>query len=35
MNKLSYSKKQFVQLCLQNLLNREGLDLSVSVENVA
>ncbi|MGQ3890103.1 helix-turn-helix transcriptional regulator [Legionella sp. CNM-1927-20] len=34
-NKLGYSKNQFVRLCLQDLLNREGLDLSVSVENVA
>ncbi|MGQ3887558.1 hypothetical protein ACQUW5_00825 [Legionella sp. CNM-1927-20] len=33
-NKLGYSKKQFVRLCLQDLLDREGLDLSVSVENV-
>lgn len=34
-DKLGYSKKQFVRLCLQDLLDREGLSLIVEVENVA
>ena len=34
-DKLGYSKKQFVRLCLQDLLNREGLALAVEVENAA
>lgn len=33
--KLGYSKKQFVRLCLQDLLDRDGLSLAVDVENVA
>lgn len=33
--KLGYSKKQFVRLCLQDLLDREGLTLIVDVENAA
>ncbi|CEK10746.1 helix-turn-helix transcriptional regulator [Legionella hackeliae] len=33
--KLGYSKKQFVRLCLQDLLDREGLSLTVNVESVA
>ena len=34
-DKLGYSKKQFVRLCLQDLLNRDGLSLLVDVQNVA
>ncbi|WP_131751143.1 MULTISPECIES: helix-turn-helix domain-containing protein [Legionella] len=34
-DKLGYSKKQFVRLCLQDLLDREGLTLTVEVENAA
>lgn len=34
-DKLGYSKKQLVRLCLQDLLDREGLTLIVEVENVA
>ncbi len=30
-DKLGYSKNQFVRLCLQDLLNREGLTLSVDI----
>lgn len=33
--KLGYSKKQFVRLCLQDMLNRDGLALLVDLENVA
>jgi transcriptional regulator with XRE-family HTH domain len=34
--KLGYSSKQFVRLCLQDLLNREGLDdLFVDIEDAA
>src|SRR6476660_3740503 len=34
-NKLGYSEKQFVRLCLQDMLNREGLDLLVEIEHAA
>lgn len=33
--KLGYSEKQFVRLCLQDMLNREGLALLVEIENAA
>ena len=34
-NKLGYSEKQFVRLCLQDMLNREGLALTVDIESAA
>jgi len=34
-DKLGYSGKQFVRLCLQDLLNRDGIDLSVDVQDAA
>ena len=34
-DKLGYSKEQFVRLCLQDMLNREGLALLVDIENAA
>ena len=34
-NKLGYSAKQFVRLCLQDMLNREGLSLLVDIEDAA
>ncbi len=34
-DKLGYQKKQLVRLCLQDLLNRDGLDLLVDVKNAA
>jgi transcriptional regulator with XRE-family HTH domain len=35
-DKLGYSRNQFIRLCLQDLLNREGLALSVEIQsNVA
>lgn len=34
-DKLGYSSKQFVRLCLQDMLNREGLALLVDIQNVA
>jgi len=34
-NKLGYSAKQFVRLCLQDLLNREGLRLNVDIQDAA
>ncbi|KTD47512.1 hypothetical protein Lqui_2438 [Legionella quinlivanii] len=34
-DKLGYSKKQFVRLCLQDLLDRDGLSLVVEVDNIA
>lgn len=33
--KLGYSPRQFVRLCLQDLVNREGLKLIVNVEEAA
>jgi transcriptional regulator with XRE-family HTH domain len=33
--KLGYSEKQFVRLCLQDMLNREGLSLIVDIEIAA
>lgn len=33
--KLGYSDKQFVRLCLQDMLNREGLSLVVEIDNAA
>ena len=30
--KLNYSEKQFIRLCLQDLLKRDGFDLIVSIE---
>lgn len=33
--KLRYSPQQFVRLCLQDLVNREGLKLKVDVQNAA
>lgn len=32
---LGYSKKQFVRLCLQDQLDRDGLDLTVHIDSVA
>lgn len=32
---LGYSKQQFVRLCLQELIEREGLKMMVEVENAA
>lgn len=34
-NKLGYSRKQFIRLCLQDLLNRDGLSLLVDVQDAA
>ncbi|MFC3908728.1 helix-turn-helix transcriptional regulator [Legionella dresdenensis] len=34
-SKLGYSEKQFVRLCLQDMLNREGLRLVVDIDNAA
>ncbi|WP_028389322.1 helix-turn-helix transcriptional regulator [Legionella fairfieldensis] len=34
-DKLGYSRKQFVRLCLQDMLNRDGLALLVDIENAA
>ena len=31
-NKLEYSKKQFIRLCLQDILDREGIPLYVDVK---
>jgi len=33
--KLGYSPRQFVRLCLQDLINREGLKLTINVEEAA
>lgn len=33
--KLGYSPQQFVRLCLQDLLDREGLDLVIDVQEAA
>ena len=33
--KLGYSQKQFVRLCLQDLVNREGLKLKVDIQEAA
>jgi transcriptional regulator with XRE-family HTH domain len=33
--KLGYSKKQFVRLCLQDLLDRDGILFAVDVQSVA
>lgn len=33
--KLGYSNKQFVRLCLQDMLNRDGLALLVDIQNAA
>jgi len=33
--KLRYSTKQFVRLCLQDLVNREGLRLKIDVQDAA
>ena len=33
--KLGYSPHQFVRLCLQDLVNREGLKLKIGVEDAA
>ena len=33
--KLGYSRNQFVRLCLQDLLNRDGLSLVVELKNAA
>lgn len=30
--KLGYSTQQFVRLCLQDMINRDGIDLLVNVE---
>jgi transcriptional regulator with XRE-family HTH domain len=32
---LGYSPQQFVRLCLQDLLNRDGLDLQVEIKDAA
>jgi transcriptional regulator with XRE-family HTH domain len=34
-NKLGYSENQFVRLCLQDLLDRDGIDLEVDVQKAA
>lgn len=33
--KLGYSEKQFIRLCLQDLLNREGIELVVEIDEAA
>lgn len=33
--KLGYSSKQFVRLCLQDMLNRDGLNLLVDIQSAA
>lgn len=33
--KLGYSQKQFVRLCLQELIDRDELDLSVDIQDAA
>ena len=33
--KLGYSPKQFVRLCLQDLVNRDGLKLKIDVQDAA
>lgn len=33
--KLGYSPQQFVRLCLQDLVNRDGLKLKINVEDAA
>ena len=33
--KLGYSPQQFVRLCLQDLVNRDGLKLKIDVEDAA
>ena len=33
--KLGYSPQQFVRLCLQDLVNRDGLKLRIDVEDAA
>lgn len=33
--KLGYSSKQLVRLCLQDMLNRDGLDLLVDIQSAA
>src|SRR5476649_1315558 len=33
--KLGYSSQQFVKLCLQDLVDRDGLDLIIDVQNAA
>ena len=34
-NKLGYSEKHFIRLCLQDMLDRDGLDFSVDIDNAA
>lgn len=34
-DKLGYSRKQFVRLCLQDMIDRDHLDLIVEIENAA
>lgn len=34
-NKLGYSEKKFVRLCLQDMLNRDGLSLVVKIANAS
>ena len=34
-NKLGYSKNQFVRLCLQDLLDRDGINLEVEIKKAA
>lgn len=34
-NKLGYSSEQFVRLCLQDLVNRDGLNFIIDVQNAA
>lgn len=33
--KLGYSEQQFVRLCLQDLVDRDGLDLTIDVKDAA
>ncbi len=33
--KLGYSRQQFVRLCLQDLVDRDGLDLKIDVQDAA
>jgi len=33
--KLGYSKNQFVRLCLQDIIDRDGLSMTVDIQNAA
>jgi hypothetical protein len=32
---LGYSKSQFVRLCLQDILDRDGLGMTIDIQNAA